>query len=82
MEKILIHLYVPGIHQSYDVYVPNHIKIQSLVALLANLLENISMNEYISSHEEVLCDENGIVMDKERYLLDYCVQNGDKIMLI
>lgn len=82
MEKILISLYVPSIHQSYDVFVPNQIKIQSLVELLASTVENISMNEYMSSHEEILCNKKGVVMDEKKYLLDYYIQNGDKIMLI
>ena len=82
MDKILISLYVPSIRQSYDVFIPNHIKIQSLVELLASTVENISMNEYIASHEEVLCNEDGTVMDEKKFLADYQVQNGDKLMLI
>lgn len=82
MDKILISLYVPSICQSYDVFIPNHIKIQSLVELLASTVENISMNEYITSHEEVLCNEDGTVMDEKKFLADYQVQNGDKLMLI
>lgn len=82
MDKILICLYVPSIHQSYDVFVPTQIKIGSLVDLLASTVENISMNEYMSSHEEILCNEKGIVMDEKKYVLDYHIQNGDKIILI
>lgn len=82
MDKTLIRLYVPSIHQTYDVFVPNQIMIQSLVALLASTVENISMNEYMSSHEEILCNEKGIVMDEKKYLLDYHIQNGDKMILI
>ena len=82
MEKILINLYVPSINQSFDIFVPCEMRVKSLVRLLASTIENFSMNEYLSSFEEIICDINGNVMNQNNCLLDYNDQNGDRLLLI
>ncbi len=81
--KILVTVYVPSIMESFDILVPNFLRIRSVVALIAATVESLSNHRYISSGSECLClAEKNIMLRHNTTLLQYGVRNGDRLIIM
>ena len=82
MDKVLIDLFVPAIGMHFDVFIPEFMQIKTICELLGKAVVELSEEQYVSSEQEVLCSvEMQLVLDCEKTLEDYNVQNGDTLML-
>lgn len=82
MDKLLITLEVPSVSESFDVFIPNFLRIGLLVPLLAEAVSELTQNRYVSSRQEFLCSkEKAVILKEEGTLRDYGIQNGDHLML-
>lgn len=83
MDKVLIHMQVPAIGQSFDVYIPTFLSIAEITKLLIKALHDFSERHYVSSGSEVLCHvERNLLLEPDGTPEYYRIKNGDHIILI
>lgn len=81
--KILINVFVPAIGEKYDIMVPEFLRIKIISNLVAEAVETLSDNKYVSSGQEQLCSaEKNIMLNSNVTLKKYGIQNGDHLVLI
>jgi hypothetical protein len=82
MEKVLINLFVPSVGEKYDVYIPLFLTVAEISNLLAQMLGEIQNQRYVSSGREVLCSlDQKVILEREKTLRDYHVQNGEHLLI-
>ena len=82
MEKVLINLFVPSVGEKYDVYIPVFLTVAEISNLLAQMLGEIQNQRYVSSGREVLCSlDQKVILEREKTLRDYHVQNGEHLLI-
>lgn len=82
MNKILIELYVPVLNANYDVYVSATSSISDLEKMLVVAVEDLCKRKCVSSAARLYDFKSGKVFDKSKYVYEYKIGNGDKLMLI
>ena len=81
--KIQVMLIVPAIGESYNVLLPETVKLRELLPMLIKGVTELSNNRYATSNEEFLClDPLELPLDPEGTLPQFGVQNGDHLYLI
>lgn len=81
MDKILVKLFVPALGKSFDVFIPNFLKIKTVCELLGSAVMDLSNLEYVSSGYEVLCSfEKNQILGSDQILANYEVNNGDTLI--
>lgn len=81
--KILVNIYIPAISQNYDVRIPDSLRIKNVVSMIADTVEELSRNLYVSSGDEQLCSvEKNILLRHNATLAQYGIQNGDHLVLM
>ncbi len=81
--KILINVFVPAIGEKYDIIVPDFLRIKIISSLVAEVVEELSDNKYVSSGREQLCSaEKNILLSSIATLKKYGIQNGDHLILM
>lgn len=81
--KILVSLHVPAVSATYDVMIPDTLRIKSAVTLIANTVETLSNQSYVASGMECLCSvEKNIMLRNGATLQKYGIQNGDHLILM
>lgn len=81
MDKILINLYVPAIHEYYDIFVPHILPVKDICKLLGKAIEELSNRQYITSGEEILCSaERQNILNPDWKLIEYGIQNGEHLL--
>ena len=81
--KILVNVFVPAISAGYDVFVPDTVRIQAVIHMLADVIEELSNHRFSSSKQECLCSvDKNILLRKTATLEQYGIRNGDHLILI
>lgn len=81
--KILVNVFVPAIGEKYDIMVPDFLRIKVISNLVAEAVENLSDNKYVSSGQEQLCSvEKNILLNSNATLKNYGVQNGGHLVML
>ncbi len=81
--KILVNVYIPAISESYDILVPNFLRIKSVISLIAKTVEGLSEHLYVASGEECLCSvEKSILLRSNTTLERYGIKNGDHLIMM
>lgn len=82
MDKVLISLFVPSVGEKYDVYIPLFLTVAEVSEMLTQMLEEIQSQRYVSSGKEVLCSlDQKVILEREKTLRDYHVQNGEHLLI-
>lgn len=82
MEEVLVSIKCPAISKTYDVYIPQSLKVGEVAKLLGRGMEELSERQYVSSGHELLClAGESILMKQELLVRDYKLQNGDELFL-
>lgn len=78
----MINLFVPSVGEKYDVYIPVFLTVAEISNLLAQMLGEIQNQRYVSSGREVLCSlDQKVILEREKTLRDYHVQNGEHLLI-
>lgn len=81
MDKVLVCLYVPVINEYFDVLFPTFLPIKELCSQIGKTIEEVSGGRYVSSGCEILCSvDRSAVLNGNNSLMDYRIQNGDRLM--
>lgn len=83
MEKKLVGLYVPAAQERFDILVPMDVAIGELAVLVTNGAAELCGGRYVPSREEVLTmRQPDMLLDPEKTLADYGVEDGAQLVLI
>ena len=81
--KILVNLFVPAISERYDVFLPDTVRIQTVIYMLGDALVELSNHRFVISKQECLCSiDKNILLRKNATLEQYGIKNGDHLILI
>lgn len=81
--KLLINLSVPAVSGHYDLLIPNSLRIQEIIWLISEVVEELSDYLYAPTGDEVLClKERNLILKRDRTFEDYGVKNGEHIILL
>lgn len=81
--KLLVNVYVPAISESYDVLIPESLRIKLVISLLSEAVERLSNHLYIASGSECLCSlEKNIMLRQGATLEKYGIGNGDHLIMM
>lgn len=82
-DQILVEIYLPTVHRSFDVYIPLFCKLYEVEAMIAGALHELSDGSFIPTPDTVLCDKlSGIVFDINSSAAELGLRNGSRLMLI
>lgn len=83
MEKVLIHLFVPAVQESFDLFVPQDILIDQIIASMTEGIFEITHQRYSPSGKEMLIMENSSVpLCPENTLNQYGIQDGEHLIIV
>ena len=81
--KVLVCLQVPSIGRTFEVFIPDHLRVKSMIPLLVKAVTDQSGGEYVSSGHEFLCSVGqNALFDEDARLADYGIHNGDHLLLL
>ncbi len=81
--KLLLTLEAASISQSFEVLVPDFLKIKELIPLFVKIAEELSGNLYKSSGTEFLCSAvENTILDSNSTLEEYNIKNGDHLIML
>lgn len=81
--KILVNVNIPAISESFDISLPDSMRIKNVVSLIATTVEEISNRMYVVSGEEQLCSvEKNILLKSNATLQRYGIENSDHLVMI
>ena len=82
MAKLLVNISIPAISESYDLRVPDFLKIRTLVPMIVESVVELSAKRYVPSGEEYLCVlEQGRVLSHNHTVAESGIKNGDHLYL-
>ncbi|MCM1538617.1 MAG: hypothetical protein NC254_09475 [bacterium] len=80
--KILLEVYLPSAEQSYEIRVPEQLKVAQVTDMLVEFLRKKG-NGYIPTEESALWDmESGRGFDANAFIANIGLHNGSRVMLI
>ena len=83
MSKILVEVYLPVLHQSFDVYIPLTMQLHSVEPLLLKAIQEVTNGYYDYAQQAVICDrDTGEILDINQTALELSLQNGSRLMII
>ncbi len=83
MDKVLVMMYVPALEKKYDIWIPAHKKIYSIIKLLIKAVNEMNNGSYVTESMPLLYNK----ITAEQYDLNLTVKetdirNGTEIVLI
>lgn len=83
MGKIDIMLKVPALGKLYEMQLPSHIEVGLLLPVIVQAVAGMSEGIYQTSGQEFLCSAgHQCILEDDRTLENYKIQNGDYLVLI
>lgn len=83
MDKVDIMLKVPALGKSYEMQLPSHMRVAALLPVLIQAVTGMSEGIYQTSGQEFLCSSSyQCILEDDRTLENYNIQNGDHLVLI
>ena len=83
MRRVLVEIMIPAIGKSYDLYLPEGVKISEVVSTMSDMLSETDGNFYCPTEDAVLCDrKTGQAYSNSMSIDEMDMFNGKKFMLI
>ena len=83
MEKVLIHLSVPAVQESFDLFIPQEITIKQIITSMTEGIFEMTHHRYTASGKEMLILEDSTVpLCPENTLNQYGIQDGEHLIII
>lgn len=83
MDKILIQVYVPVLNRSFDMFIPRHLPMYDVLALVKQAVADLSDGSFCPDDNTVLSRrEDGSILNINGLVCELDIQNGSKLMLI
>lgn len=81
-DKVLVELYIPAIHETYDVFVPLWSPVYEVLDLLKKAVIALSQGQYQADGSSVLCYGAGDIVDINASVGELEIYNGSRLMLV
>ncbi len=83
MDKILVGIHIPAVHEQYDAFVPLDAEISELTSIIANGVSEITDGKYsVSGLEMLSLQDPEYLLDPRLTLRDYNVRDGMQLWLL
>ena len=83
MEKVLIHLSVPAVQESFDLFLPQDVEISQIIESMTEGISEMTSKRYAVSGKEMLIPEDSPVpLCPEKTLSQYGIQDGERLILV
>ncbi len=83
MDKVIVEIFVPALNVTYDVFIPTHSPLSSVLELVKKAVTELSDGHFRADGSTVLCHrEDGTIMDINLSVYELGIHNGSKLMLI
>lgn len=83
MNKLMLEIYLPAAHTSFDVRFPSDIRLAELLGLAAGAISQLSGGLYDADGNAVLCDrKSGAILNINMTPWELGLRNGSQLMLI
>ena len=81
--KLLVNISVPAISENHDVLIPDSLSVREIIPLIAESVEYLSNQRYVSSGKEYLCSaDKNLLLRFDQTLRDQNIQNGDHLVIM
>lgn len=83
MNRITIEVYVPAVQRSFDIHVPESMRLAEVTELVVNAMEQLLDGLFTNSVTEALCDRvTGLQYDINLTVWEAGLKNGSCLMMI
>lgn len=83
MNEILVRLYVPKIGEQYDIWIPIHKKINTIITLLVKSVNDLTKGYYVPKEMPYLYDKTTAkVFDINLRVIESEIRNGTELIMI
>lgn len=83
MDKVLVEVYVPVLHRSFDMFIPLQSQMHEALELMKKAVADLSDGQFVPSESTVICHrEDGTIININLSVYDLEIRNGEKLMLI
>ncbi len=83
MEKVLIQLQVPAIHETYDMFIPRNMLAYEVLGLIKKVINHMTKGRYEADESGILCfADTGSIVNINLSVAELGIENGSKLMLI
>lgn len=82
MEKLLMKIYVPSINKRYELFVPKMLQLCELIPFINTVVERQSEGQFQSTGKEILCTEEGMILNINLTVQELSIRNGTTLLLI
>lgn len=81
--KLLVNISVPAISENFDVLIPDSLSVREITPLIAESVEYLSSQRYVSSGKEYICSaEKNLLLRSDQTLRECNIQNGDHLVIM
>lgn len=83
MDKLLVRIKVPVLNQSFDMFIPNDLRIYEVLGMIKRAITELSDGIFIADRCNILYyQESGDALDFNQYVCESNMYNGVKLVLI
>ncbi len=83
MSKILVEIYVPVLGVSWDMFIPQELKMHEILNMIKKSVIDLSGGRFVANENTVICyREDGTILNINLSVDELGIRNGSKLMLI
>lgn len=82
MNKILVQIDCPASNMSYEAWIYNHMKINQILTLARQYINDVSQGLYRMDEQTVLCNEQGQILNPNMSVREADLHNASRLILI
>jgi len=83
MNKILVDVYFPSLSCSYDIYIPDRIRLYQVVDMIERAAARLTHGKYTASGCAILCDRStGLIYDPNKTAEEVMLHSGSRLMIL
>jgi len=83
MNTILVEVYVPAAGKTYDMFVPKHLFLHQVLALVEKMVKDLTGEMFLPNQDTTLCSrKDGAILNLNLTVYELGLKNGSKLMLV
>lgn len=83
MDKFLVEVYVPILGTSWDMFIPQELKMHEVLEMMKKAIADLSGGRFMVNDNTAVCHrEDGTILNINLSVSELGLKNGSKLMLI
>ena len=83
MDKILVEVYVPALGDSWDMFIPQELKMYKVLEMMKKAVSDLSEGRFRADENTAVCyREDGTILNINLSVRELELKNASKLMLI